>query len=134
MFARVRWCSQSRIGAIYEQLRTLTNNLHLTGGQGVTGSNPASPTGCVVYWGGFPPKFPPKLIEHGGPGLFYSRRAIHVQFVFLAYSMNSHSALPLWVLDQTPSDTAQNSSPHFRQLGRAKKSWWPQTTRISVIK
>ena len=65
--------------------------------------------------------FPPKLIEHEGPGLFYSRRAIHVQFVFLAYSMNSHSALPLWVLDQTPSDTAQNNSPLFRQLGRANK-------------
>ena len=76
---------------------------------------------CSLLGGGFPPKFPPKLIEHGGPGLFYSRRAIHVQFVFLAYSMNSHSALPLWVLDQTPSDTAQNSSPHFRQLGRANK-------------
>ena len=43
MFACVRCCSQSRIGGISEQLRTPTNSLHLTGGQGVAGSNPASP-------------------------------------------------------------------------------------------
>jgi hypothetical protein len=31
------------MGAISEQLRTLTNNLHLAQGQGVAGPNPASP-------------------------------------------------------------------------------------------
>jgi hypothetical protein len=52
--------------------QTLVNPKHLTGGQGAAGSNPASPTGCAVYLGGFPPKFPPKLIEHGGSRSFFA--------------------------------------------------------------
>jgi len=45
MFACVRSRSQSWKLWKNEQLRTAKNNLHLTGGQGVAGSNPASPTG-----------------------------------------------------------------------------------------
>ena len=44
MFACVRRRSHPSKLKKNEHQRTATNNLHLTGGQGVVGSNPASPT------------------------------------------------------------------------------------------